>query len=215
MATRIRRVINEARDPANPVDPGRTIAREVNPTSQLPDSQGQRPPLQDLENDQYVYWLTDLGTAARGDEHGATEIFSDIDGKWKIHYIPGEDLFPSSAEEVAGLIGGRQRLTEPSDGVTPLRSPPEFPFAPDELEPLAEADSSADQPTEALPSLPDLPEGPMNEREIRAAGLRLDLPYEAPMPKEITYKDLGPGHKWTPPPGWEQTVDGSGSDSGG
>jgi hypothetical protein len=42
----------------------------------------------------------------------------------------------------------------------------------------------------------------MTEREIRDAGLAIDVPFESgePQPERLKYADLG--QTWTPPDGW-------------
>jgi hypothetical protein len=45
--------------------------------------------------------------------------------------------------------------------------------------------------------------GGMSEQAIRDAGYLIDLPYEAPSPVALKYKDTGQ-QVWTPPPGFRQ-----------
>lgn len=64
----------------------------------------------------------------------------------------------------------------------------------------------------------------MNETEIRAAGLTVDVPHETGTGKDrLKYADLGSGKKWTPPEGWPdnapvsatttpETIDSTGED---
>ena len=45
----------------------------------------------------------------------------------------------------------------------------------------------------------------MNEDEIRAAGLAIEVPYESgeAKPQRLQYADLGPEKRWTPPEGFD------------
>ena len=43
----------------------------------------------------------------------------------------------------------------------------------------------------------------MTEQQIRDAGLRIDLPYDDPLPVALKYKDTGQ-QAWSPPPGFRQ-----------
>jgi hypothetical protein len=45
----------------------------------------------------------------------------------------------------------------------------------------------------------------MTEEEIRAAGLMIDLPFDTgDGTSPVSYADLGPDKKWTPPAGWPE-----------
>ena len=138
-------------------------------------------------------------------------MFSRPDDGWMLnHMVDPDKMWPSSAGEIASMIpGGRSRLTEPVKGASPLDPGPDEDFAPvPSPDELAEADSDADLPDADTPdeladSVPDLPDGGMNEQQIRDAGLRIDLPYDDPLPVSLKYKDTGQ-QTWTPPPGFRQ-----------
>lgn len=194
MSRRIRRELSE-QDVGT--GPGRTGDDMVDPSSTLgPQSPGRS----NLDGGEYLYWLDANGVPYRSDEDvTSSHVFSRVDDAWMIHHVHPDDLWPSTAEQIAGMIGGRQRLTEPTRGATPTLGKKEESYAPPP-EPLAEADAAGDSPNP--PDSINLPRG-TTEQHIRQAGLRIDLPFEAPMPKAISYKDTGQ-QAWTPPPGWRQ-----------
>jgi hypothetical protein len=200
-----------ARDPLAPADPGSTQDSSVDPSTIRPNLQ---PPDAStgnftLDGGDYDYWLRDAVTPYRTNGPAEGDVFSQDDGGWMMqHSIDRDRLWPSSAEQVAGLIGGRHRLTEPSKGTAPLYPGPDEDFSPVESpDYMAEADSDADVP-QPPPSEVDGPDAdaaaqPMTEQQIRNAGLRIDVPFEATMPVDLKYKDTGQ-KVWTPPPGWRQ-----------
>ena len=202
--------IEEARDPLAPADPSATVDTEINPTQTLP----QGGVTQD-DNDgggDYAYWLRDGVTPYRSSPEGDDfTVFSKNDDAWMYqHMVDRDKMWPSSAGEVAGMIGGgRQRLTEPVKGAMPVDPGPDEDFAPvPSPDLLAEADSDADLPDADTPdemadTVPDLPAGGMSEQQIRDAGLRIDLPYDDPLPSALQYQDAGQ-QTWTPPSGWRQ-----------
>jgi hypothetical protein len=207
-----------ARDEVTPADPGLTQDTEVNPTLQLPNL---TPPAGEQSEDgdsEYQYWLRDGVTPYRT-LHSNAEVFSRADDGWMIQQLVDRDkLWPSSGDEIAGMIGGRQRLDEPTKGAMPMTSDPEDSFASGDEDWLAteagevvEADATADQP-DTTADQPDLSpdadgtddSGGMTEQQIRDAGLRIDLPFDDPMPVALRYSDEGSAQAWTPPPGWRQ-----------
>lgn len=207
-----------ARDPLAPVDPNITQDTSVNPSQTLPNSGVPPGDGSDLDGGEYAYWLRDGATPYRSSPDGHDyEVFSKHDDAWMIqNSTPHDSMWPSSAGEIAGMIGGgRQRLTEPSKGAMPVYPGPDEDFAPVPSPDLVEADSTADLPPDASAadqappseqdkaSADDLPEGGMNEQQIRDAGLRIDLPYDDPLPVALKYKDTGQ-QAWTPPPGFRQ-----------
>jgi hypothetical protein len=217
-----RRILREARDPLAPADPSATVDTEIDPSSTLP-QRGAPPNTPDLDGGEYEYWLRDGVTPYRTQGPVNKEVFSKDDDGWMLqHQVDKSTLWPSSAGEVAGIIpGGRSRLTEPGKGAMAPRPGPDDDFAPVESPDLiAEADATGDLPPDTgddvdgsdpsqvgdpsdLPDLGDLPEGGMNEQQIRDAGLRIDLPYDDPLPVALKYKDTGQ-KTWTPSPGFRQ-----------
>ena len=204
-----------ARDPLVPPDPGMTEDTEVDPTAVgVHPAQGS---VSDLDGGDYAYWLRDGVTPYRSSIDGHDhEVFSKNDDAWMLqHMVDPDELWPSDAGEVSSLIGGgRQRLTEPSKGAMPLDPGPDEDFAPvPDPDDLAEADSTGDLPPDAnTPEPPpseqdaapvDLPQGGMTEQQIRDAGLRIDVPYDDPLPVALKYQDTGQ-QAWTPPPGFRQ-----------
>ena len=203
-----------ARDETVPADPGTTVDRLVDPTQTIPQ---RHPPQGDpsmLDGGDYAFWLRDGVTPYRSSVDGHDfEVFSKNDDAWMLqHMVDPDELWPSDAGEIASLIGGgRQRLTEPNQGAMPIDPGPDEDFAP--VTPpdyLAEADSAADADTtpdgDTTPDdrpAPDLPPGGMTEQQIRDAGLRIDVPYDDPLPVALKYKDTGQ-QAWTPPPGFRQ-----------
>jgi hypothetical protein len=203
--------IEEARDPLAPADPSTTVDSTIDPTQTIPNPGAPSSDTSDLDGGEFQYWLRDGVTPYRTRDNADAHVFSTQPGDqngWHInHMVDRSKLWPSSAGEIAGMIGGRQRLTEPTVGVAPLDPGPDEDFAPVESPDLIEADATGDMPPpptgNAGPPLDDLPDGGMNEQQIRDAGLRIDVPYEAPMPVALKYKDTGQ-KAWTPPPGWRQ-----------
>jgi hypothetical protein len=211
-AKRIRR-LSEARDPVAPADPGGPDDRQVNPSLiRRPSSPPPAGRASGYEGGDFLFWTNDSGTPFRTDEKGYEgDVFSDDDDAWMKRSLPTDDLFPSTPEEVAGLIGGRHRLTEPSKGAMPVPSPKEGSYAPSP--PLAEADTSADFAPDMPEPAPPLPEGSMTEQQIRDAGVRIDLPFEIPDPADISYEDTGQ-KEWVPPEGWDPGPPLAGFDEG-
>ena len=195
-----------ARDELAPADPGGIVDRSANPSQLGPDAD-----TPGLDGGEYQYWLRDGVTPYRTLDNADAHVFSTNpqENGWHInHMVDRSKLWPSSPGEIAGMIGGRHRLTEPTIGAAPLDPGPDEDFAPVEPPDLIEADSQGDVPPDpptgnAGPPLDDLPEGGMNEQQIRDAGLRIDVPYDDPMPVALKYKDTGQ-KAWTPPPGWRQ-----------
>jgi hypothetical protein len=65
---------------------------------------------------------------------------------------------------------------------------------------IVEADSSDDDSDD-----PDaLPSGGMTETQIRDAGMRIDVPFEAGLPVALKYRTGAGKQTWTPPSGWDQ-----------
>lgn len=182
--------LHEARDPLAPADRQESEPREVNPSETLPNTED------------WEWYLKDGVVPYRVSPDGTVEhMFAQDDDGWAVGAAPLDDLWDSTPEIIASIIGGRERLTEPvSVSGRTASVEREFPFA--EKAPLAEADSTGDFPDQG-DSL-TRPDG-MSERQIRAAGLRIDLPFEAPLPRDITYKDTGQ-QTWTPPPGWKDAI---------
>jgi len=226
-----------ARDPVAPVDPEQTQDRSVNPsivrTPPTPPGDGG---IDDDSSSDYSWWLRDGATPYRADpdETGGFEVFSQKDNAWMRQYSVDKDkMWPSSAGEIAGMIGGRQRLNEPVAGTMPIDPGPDEDFAADDSTYMQEAearqDVSAYTSPDDIPQQPPismeddgtpselppitLPEGAMNEQQIRDAGLAIDVPFEAPMPVALKYKDTGQ-QVWTPPPGWQDQVAGGESQEG-
>jgi hypothetical protein len=209
-----------AQDPASPPDPEVTLDRSVNP-SQVPNQGTPQGDQSDMDGGEYRYWLRDGVTPYRTEGAAGADVFGRQADGWLVQNLVDRDkLWPSSPGEIAGMIGGRHRLTEPTKGAAPIDPGPDEDFAP--VEPpdyLAEADSTADLPVDddsepdrdftqplAPPDAPpvgDLPSGGMNEQQIRDAGLRIDLPYDDPLPVDLKYADKGQ-QTWTPPPGFRQ-----------
>jgi hypothetical protein len=199
-----------ARDPLAPVDPGTTQDTLIDPTQTIPQLGKPQGDQSDLDGGEYAYWLRDGATPYRSSPDGHDfEVFSKQDDAWMIQGSTDHDkMWPSTAGEIAGMIGGgRQRLTEPSKGAMPVYPGPDEDFAPvGSPDYITEADSAADSPPDAGAqdaSAPGLPEGGMNEQQIRDAGLRIDLPYDDPLPVALKYKDTGQ-QAWTSPPGFRQ-----------
>jgi hypothetical protein len=144
--------------------------------------------------DDYTWWRRDGVTPYRGDENGPLHVFSAHDDGWMRHGLSTDDVWPTTADVIAGMIGGPERLTEEVRGAMPTESLPDESYAP------ADSSYSAD----ALASDPDLQDDSegMSEQEIRDRGLLIDLPFEAPTPKDITYKAGIAKQPWVPPPGW-------------
>jgi hypothetical protein len=205
-----------ARDELAPADPSATVDTEIDPTSTIP-AKGKQGQIPDLDGGEYAYWLRDGVTPYRSSPEGDDfSVFSKADDAWMYqHMVDPDKMWPSTAGEVASLIGGgRQRLTEPVKGAMPIDPGPDEDFAPvPSPDDLAEADSVADTDplpddgtpdnSDDLPDLGDLPGGGMNEQQIRDAGLRIDLPFDDPLPAPLKYKDTGQ-QTWTPPPGFRQ-----------
>lgn len=205
-----------ARDPAAPVDAATTPERSTDPSQTLP-AKGQQGDISDLDGGEYAYWLRDGTTPYRSSPEGDDmTVFSKADDAWMYqHMVDRDKMWPSSAGEIAGKIGGgRQRLTEPVKGAMPMDPGPGEDFAPVPSPDLVEADASGDQPTadadtpqpppsEQGPATTDLPPGGMTEQQIRDAGLRIDLPFDDPLPVTLKYKATGQ-QAWTPPPGFRQ-----------
>ena len=147
--------LDEARDPLAPADPGATINRTVDPSQGLPQRPLTGPPRSDYEGGDNTFWLRDGTTPYRQRGPGDGDVFSQDQDGWMTGPMPQDDLWPSSAEEVAGMIGGRHRLTEPVKGVTEPEAPPEDSFAGDDPgwmqdlddDDIVEADTSSDRPT--------------------------------------------------------------------
>lgn len=200
--------LDEARDPLAPVDPGGTVNRETDPSQTLPQRPLPGPPRSDYEGGDYTYWLRDGTTPYRQTGPGDGDTFSENDNGWMTNPQAQDDLWPSSAEEVAGMVGGRHRLTEPVQGVAEPEGPVDEDFAGDDpqwlqdLNQLSEADSSADLPNP--PQASELPAGGMTETQIRDAGMRIDVPFEAGSPAPLRYRKGAGKQTWTPPPGWDQ-----------
>lgn len=200
--------LDEARDPLAPADPGATINRTVDPSQGLPQRPLTGPPRSDYEGGDNTFWLRDGTTPYRQRGPGDGDVFSQDQDGWMTGPMPQDDLWPSSAEEVAGMIGGRHRLTEPVKGVNEPEGPPDDSFAGDDPgwmqdlddDTLVEADTSDDPPD----SNGELPTGGMTETQIRDAGMRIDVPFEAGLPVALKYR-VGAGKQaWTPPSGWDQ-----------
>jgi hypothetical protein len=208
-----------ARDPLVPADPGSTQDSSVDPSQTIP-NRGQPQGSDDSVYDggEYEYWLRDGVTPYRTLGPAEADVFSrDANGWMMQHTVARDSLWPSGPGEVAGMIGGRHRLTEPTKGAAPLDPGPGEDFAPVESpDYMAEADSGGDLPQpdgdatnvpQAPPSAQadgqDLPSGGMTEEQIRDAGLRIDVPFESPLPADLKYKDTGQ-QVWTPPPGFRQ-----------
>lgn len=210
-----------ARDPAAPADPGSTQDTSVDPTQTLPNRGQPQGVHSDLDGGDYDYWLRDGVTPYRTRGPAEADVFGTSSDGWLMqHAVDRDKLWPSSPDEIAGMIGGRQRLTEPTKGASPVESGPDQDFSgswqlDEKIEPtqspdyIAEADSEADVP-QPPPSrqgeqddVSDLPQGGMNEQQIRDAGLRIDVPFESPLPVGLKYKDTGQ-QAWTPPPGFRQ-----------
>lgn len=194
-----------ARDDLVPADPGATEDTLVDPTQTLAakGAPGEIP--SDLDGGEFSYWLRDGATPYRSSPDGHNfSVFSREDDAWMHqHLVDRDKMWPSSAGEVAGMIGGgRQRLTEPEQGAMPIDPGPEEDFAPVASPDLVEADSAADSAADDT-SNRELPAGPMNEQQIRDAGLRIDLPYDDPLPVALKYKATGQ-QTWTAPPGFRQ-----------
>jgi hypothetical protein len=207
-----------ARDPLTPADPGGTQDSSVDPSQLGPNIE---PPDggsgSSLDGGDYDYWLRDGTTPYRTLGPAEGDVFSQDDDGWMMqHAVDRDKLWPSSPERVAGMIGGRQRLIEPSKGTAPLYPGPDEDFSPVESpDYLAEADSSGDlpQPDDDATNLPEPPpsmaqqpddsSAGMTEQQIRDAGLRIDVPFESPLPVDLKYKDTGQ-QAWTPPPGFRQ-----------
>lgn len=216
-----------ARDPVAPVDPEQTQERSSNPSA-LHDQVNPPPGDGGVDDDgTYSWWLRDGLTPYRADPSSLYdfEVFSKDDDAWmRQDSVDRDRMWQSSPGEIAGMIGGRHRLNEPVKGTMPLDPGPDESFAPDEppdymTEADAREDVSAYTSPDDIPTPPpvlagdddsesdlpplELPPGPMNEQQIRDAGLAIDLPFDTPMPKDITYKDTGQ-QVWTPPPGFRQ-----------
>ena len=201
-----------ARDPLAPVDAGTTQDTTVDPSQTGPAAS-------DLDGGEFAYWLRDGVTPYRSTPDGHNfHVFSQHDDAWMIqNSTPHDSMWPSNAGEVASMIGGgRQRLTEPTKGAMPVYPGPDDDFAPVESPDLmAEADSTGDVPPDPdTPQPPpseqtsgasddDFPAGGMNEQQIRDAGLRIDVPYDDPLPVGLKYKATGQ-QAWTPPAGFRQ-----------
>jgi hypothetical protein len=206
-----------ARDPIAPADPDGTQDTLVDPSKTIPQRHPPQGDPADLDGGDYAYWLRDGVTPYRSSIDGHDfEVFSRHDDAWMLqHMVDPDELWPSDAGEIASLIGGgRQRLTEPNKGAMPIDPGPgpDEDFAPvGSPDYLAEADSAADADTPQPPpsedgapaSAPDFPAGGMTEQQIRDAGLRIDVPYDDPLPVALKYKDAGQ-QAWTPPPGFRQ-----------
>lgn len=106
-----------------------TVRGEVNPSQTLPNlyvpqspaGMGLRAPLAEPED--YDYYLRDGATPYRtpkGKLH-SYEVFSKPNDGWmrQNSIDPSKDLWDTTPNEVAGMIGGKQRLAEPAKGGMP------------------------------------------------------------------------------------------------
>lgn len=108
--------------------------------------------------------------------------------------IDAERHVPSPGSETADIVPVENWVYwPPMDSADYLDAPTRYIIPDDEAPPTASE----------VPPVGELPEGGMTEGEIRAAGLAIDVPYEAPMPKRLEYEDTGQ-QAWTPPPGFRQ-----------
>jgi hypothetical protein len=140
----VKRILRKARDGMTPVDPELDAEpRSVNPKSTLPGAVGPPPDGERTPDDGrgYTFWMRDGVTPYRSKGHDQ-EVFSRDDDGWMGTVVDPASLWSSTANEVAGEIGGQARLAEPRKGWMPYDPGPED-FADDDLE---EADSSAEQP---------------------------------------------------------------------
>jgi hypothetical protein len=199
-----------ARDPVTPADPGSTQNTEVDPSQSTPNRWGSGgDDSSEYDGGDYQFWLHEGTTPFRTLGPAQADVFSRDDNGWmRQSAIDRAKLWDSSPGEIAGRIGGRHRLTEPVKGTAPLDPGPDEDFAPVESpDYIAEADSEADlpqpPPSEQDEEASDLPPGGMNEQQIRDAGLRVDVPFESPLPVGLKYKNTGQ-QEWTPPPGFRQ-----------
>ena len=121
-----------ARDPAAPVDAATTPERSTDPSQTIP-ARGPQGDTSDLDGGEYAYWLRDGATPYRSSPEGDDmSVFSKADDAWMYqHMVDKDKMWPSSAGEIAGMIGGgRQRLTEPVKGAMPMDPGPGEDFAP-------------------------------------------------------------------------------------
>ena len=195
---------------ADPFAPAQddTTPLETNPSQTLPSQpevQGDR--THEPDDGGYDFFLRDGLTPYRCEQDGQDfEVFGSQSDCWMLqNQIDPNELWPSTPNEVAGMIGGADRLDEPAKGVRPYMGP----YSDDDVDAdaLAEADSAADLPQpdpgadagETTPELsPDMTEG-----AIRTAGVLIDVPFETGVPEWIAYKNSGQ-QTWTPPPGFRQ-----------
>ena len=198
-----------ARDPMAPVDPGTIQDTEIDPSLTLPNmGEPEGGPDHGIDSGDYQFWLRDGYTPYRSQDQ-SFQVFSKADDAWMYQEaVDPDDMWDSTPNEIAGMIGGQERLTEPPKGGMPFTAQDPLDLLQDDGDDeLDEADSTADFPTDATPDddSDDTLDTPnvsgMDEEGIRAQGMAIDLPYEDPLPVPLKYKDTGQ-QVWTPPPGW-------------
>ena len=96
----------------------------------------------------YTYCTTDCGPVPHRDGRVGARLLAPRQRLDDPHR-PSDDLSPSSAEEIAGIIGGRHRLTEPTRGAMPVYPPPDESYAPDKP-PWMQEDDEATSPTRPI-----------------------------------------------------------------
>ena len=204
-----------ARDEQVPIDPSTTVDTEIDPTQTIPQRGQPQGDGSDLDGGEYTYWLRDGVTPYRMLDRADTHVFSH--GRRRRGSTSTDRPRQAVAVEPGGDRRDDRRAPAPDRArdraPLPLDPGPDEDFAPVQSpDDLAEADSVGDQPDDTPQPPPsqqgasepsDLPQGAMNEQQIRDAGLRIDVPYETPLPGALKYQDTGQ-KVWTPPAGFRQ-----------
>jgi 2'-5' RNA ligase len=108
-----------------PIDPELDEPREINPTLTLPGAAtvdgNQDAGNQDADGAGYTFFLRDGITPYRCRKH-SYDVFGRVDDGWMgQQMIDPDHLWESSPNEIAGIIGGAERLDEPRVGWVPYR----------------------------------------------------------------------------------------------